>query len=365
MGLALYQNLESLITSGKALSNEKIKLDYSLEIKDLKSIFEVNERDVSTNLKERMEKAPSDNIVKEFDLRLWIFWKKIYLILRIPTTTKEMISKELFEFLSYLVCIIRRNEFSKFAELLIILEFCFYFELVLDKFEQIDYNKQESIEIMFPLITSKLSIIEKLIKLCFPKFEEYLKNFNKIDGDFINTLFEKPDAKDFIDDSIYATFIFDDERDQIREWVENWTSAEVKEGILKLLSMKNLDESLPFLYLKTLNQLKRMYEMCKNTTAPGIDISVYQKTSACKMQHSKEVVQLKMMQICCFLSKEDIPAIASANFECIDLAWDTLYFQLCKYKIMYCFDIQYLVGICCFIMDSSQNRLKENKGKQS
>lgn len=70
MGLTLYQNLENLMTSGKALSKEKIKIDYNIEIKDLKSIFEVNERDVSTNLRERMEKTPNDNIVKDFDLRL-------------------------------------------------------------------------------------------------------------------------------------------------------------------------------------------------------------------------------------------------------------------------------------------------------
>ena len=92
--------------------------------------------------------------------------------------------------------------------------------------------------------------------------------------------------------------------------------------------MENLDETIPYLYLKTLQQLKRMYDMCKNSNSQGKDISTTQKIAVCRMQHSKEVIQLKMMQICCFLSKEEISAITNVQFECINSSWDLLYFQL-------------------------------------
>ena len=70
---------------------------------------------------------------------------------------------------------------------------------------------------MLPLITSKLSIIEKLIKVCFPKFDNFIKNTNEINDDFLNNLFKLPVKQDFVDESTYSTLIFDDEKEQIYE----------------------------------------------------------------------------------------------------------------------------------------------------
>ena len=362
MGLTLYQNLENFINSDKALSKDKVEIDYKIEIKELKSIFEVNERDVSANLKERMERTPNDNIVNQFDLRLCIFWKKIYLILRTQTTTKEMLSKELFEFLSFLVWFIKRNEFSKWVELLIILEFWFYFELVLDKFEQIDYNNHDSIRIMFPLISSKLSIIESMIKIWFPKFHQYTK-INNIDESLLDSLFIVPELKDFDNEIDNSTLLKDNENEQIREWIENCSSKEVKEGIFTLLSPESIKENLPYLYYKTLQQLKRMYEMWKNLNIDGPDFSLSQRPIVWKMQRSKEVVQLKMIQICWFLSKENISSIINAQFEWLNSSWDYLYFQLCRFKIIYWLDLQYLMGMCWLIMDQNISLYKSSESK--
>jgi len=53
-----------------------MELDYKIEIKELQTIFEIREDNVSIDISEKM-KDYDDNIVKVFDLRLFLFWKKI------------------------------------------------------------------------------------------------------------------------------------------------------------------------------------------------------------------------------------------------------------------------------------------------
>ena len=110
-----------------------------------------------------MEKSSSDSSVKEFDLRLCIFWRKIHILLRTDKITKEILSIELFEFISAIICLLKKNDFSKFAKLVMILFILFHFEQMLDKYEQINYNDQKSIKLMFPLFNSKIIIVEDLL----------------------------------------------------------------------------------------------------------------------------------------------------------------------------------------------------------
>ena len=127
--LTLYQNLEILLNSKKALSDEKIKLEYEVEIRELKSIFEINEGEVSVNLLKRMEDTSMNNVVKELDLRLCIFWRKIYILLRNKDTTKNTLANECFEFISAMISLIKKD-FSKYASLVMILFMLFHFEQV-------------------------------------------------------------------------------------------------------------------------------------------------------------------------------------------------------------------------------------------
>ena len=53
-----------------------MELDYKIEINELKTIFEIREDNVSIDISDKM-KVNDDNTVKVFDLRLFLFWKKI------------------------------------------------------------------------------------------------------------------------------------------------------------------------------------------------------------------------------------------------------------------------------------------------
>ena len=56
-----------------------MELDYKIEINELKTIFEIREDNVSIDISDKM-KDYDDNIIKVFDLRLFLFWKKIVVL---------------------------------------------------------------------------------------------------------------------------------------------------------------------------------------------------------------------------------------------------------------------------------------------
>jgi len=111
-----------------------------------------------------MEKSPNDNTVKVFDLRLFLFWKKIFMLSKIGKMTKEILAVELFDFISMIIGLLSKNDVSRFSKLVMVLFIIFHFEQMLDKFEQIDYKDFKSIRLMLPLYNSKMKIVEDLLK---------------------------------------------------------------------------------------------------------------------------------------------------------------------------------------------------------
>ncbi|CAI2385342.1 unnamed protein product [Moneuplotes crassus] len=323
-------------------------------------IFKINEKEVTINIEEFLNNSGSENAIKVFNLRLYIFWKKIYVYNQANRISKEKLCVELFDFLSMIICLLNKSVLSRFAKLVIILFIIFHFEQMLDKFEQIDYKDYTSIRLMLPLYNSKAIIVEDLVKTCYPEFRKYSAQDEVLST--LDSLFIVPNVDSLITPTDKADgLISSEEKAQIEECLLNCTKPSIKEGIREILNFSGFSEVLITLYYKCLSQLKTMCQLCKTPTIGDINKSTGRYMTICRMQRSKEVIYLKILRMIQFLPEKDQKSeLQSMEFSCINMNWPDLYLQICKMVLNYhiCGDkyyLPYLLGMLVILKERETN----------
>ena len=211
----------------------------------------------------------------------------------------------------------------------------FHFEQMLDKFEQIDYKDFKSIRLMLPLYNSKMRIVEDLLKTWYPKYSEYITQYSP--QNFKENLFKQWKIEDFVTvENTAEELIKGTEKSEIESWLLKCQNESIKAGITDILNFSGLCQPLITLYYKCLCQLKRMYEVCKTPELKNINKSTGKFITKCRMQRSKEVITLRMLQLIPFLSEtEKIGVLINTNFECLNMDWPELYLKAWELKLKY------------------------------
>lgn len=173
-------------------------------------------------------------------------------------------------------------------------------------------------------------------------------------------MFTQPKTEDFVPKDLQLKDLMKEgEKEQIQEWLDTYQNISIKEGIEKILNEGDNCETLTMLYYKCLTQLKRMYDLCKAPDLPDINKSTGSMLPKCRMQYSKEILQLRLLEMCHFLPKEMRELLLpTLKFEYINNQWDSLYFRLWKLKIIHSIDVKYLMGMCISLKEYNTKSLE-------
>jgi hypothetical protein len=276
-----------------------VELDYSVEINDFKEVFDIDNEEKNINISEKIENSITDKTVKVFDLRLWIFWKKLQILFKSESTTKKILIDEIFEFIATIISLLNRNGLSKFCTLILILMTLFHFEDLLDKYEQIDYKSPISIKQILPLYQSKSQIVESLLKTCYPHYPPIPSSTSSI-----SSLLHPPSTSSLTSACSHKPLISSTDLSSLL--ILTATSFPgLKDGLTSILTFSGSCPALLQLYEKTLQQLIGMYGVMGQGAG-----------------YSGQVVGLKLLRLSGIWEEAKVEEVEWAGKEWNEIGWE-------------------------------------------
>ena len=192
---------------------------------------------------------------------------------------------------------------------------------------------------MLPLFESKASIVENLIKACWPTFDQFWKV--TYDKNIIPKLFSVHKVDQFkLSPDVTDALFEQGEVEQIEECLDTCKDESIKEGIKTIIGFETTLECLVTLYYKWLTQLHRMYSLSTSKLGVNNESSEQLKLPKPKSninphKFSKEITQIRLLQLYHLwpVTKltENLPIY---NFENLTPEWGELYIKAYVFKII-------------------------------